>query len=428
MASALTHLAMHGLLARLLTPASMGSFLVISSVAVFLGVVAQFGLGQASVRSISYARARLNPEEVRSSVSDAISLGLISASLVGFILYSGLWAWVALSWFDAPELAELVPYVSAWVFLIAMNRLFGELLRGLGRSVLAILFDSTRPFLPSLAISLALLANYLSAEPLSLSVVMLLILGCYATAAVGSLLLLRSFVPRVQVDRSISNRRALGVSAWPFMVHEAVWLGGTSAGLWVLATFATKPEVAFYGAAFLLSQVVAFPMVVMYALIPPRIAELHARGERAAMGQLLRTAATLAAVPGLIALGVALVFGEQILHLVFGAEYVISYPILLMFGIGQLLNLWSGASGIALGMTGNERTLMWITIPSALLTFGAALALVQGSGAVGVAIAYSAGLSFQSLASVSALRVREGMWGQMYLLPGTLKFRSAESA
>jgi O-antigen/teichoic acid export membrane protein len=414
LSAAVTHLAMNALLARLLTPASMGAFLLMISVTTFAGIIGQFGLNQTVVRALSYARGQADTSRIRSTVLDVIFLGTISAMGVTGALFIGVGDWLAMRWLDSPEIAALVPQLALWTLLIALHSLMAESLRGLNQLIVATIFDSTRPLAPALAISAVLLVGWLSDEIFSLSTVVAITIGCYALATVFCGVILAGFLPK-NTGPHRSRRWELITTAWPFMVHQTAWIGVNYSTLWILAIFASKQEVAFYGTAFLFIQTVAFPMVVLYAVLSPKIAEMYIQDKLAQIEELLRRNTTIVAIPSLCVLAVMMLFGERMLVFVFGAPYSASYPILFMFGLGQIFNLWGGASAHALAMTGHQRLLMSITVFCGVVSVVSALVLVRRYGALGIAGAYSIGLACHNVAATLAVHRRLNIWPQMYL-------------
>jgi len=417
LSAAFAHLAMNALLARLLTPASMGLFLLITSITTFAGIIGQFGLNQTVVRTLSYARGKNDASQAKSTVIDVMLLGMLISLAVAVALYFGIGSWLVLAEFDSPEVLALVPYLALWTFLIALHSLLAETLRGLDRVVLAAFFDSTRPLTPALAVSAVLLVHWLNGDSLSLLAIVVLAIGCYGLGICCSAALVWKFFPTSSSPYR-PGRRELLAAAWPLLIHQATWIGISYSTLWMLAFFGTKQEVAYYGTAFLLIQIVAFPMVVMYATLSPKLAELHIQNKITPMGELLRKSATVIAVPSLIVLAMMMVYGDWLLSTIFGAPYVAAYPILLTFGLGQIFNLWAGSAAHALAMTGNQKLLMYATVLSGLVTVLAAVFLVRPYGAPGVAAAYSMGLACHTVTTIFAVKARLGIWPQMYILGG----------
>jgi O-antigen/teichoic acid export membrane protein len=97
--------------------------------------------------------------------------------------------------------------------------------------------------------------------------------------------------------------------------------------------------------------------------------------------------------------------------------------VLLLLSIGQIVSVWVGSCAITLAMTGHQSLLMVITLTCGVATVVAGLALVEGYGSEGVAVAAAGGLALQNLLLWLAARYATGIWTHLGFaaLPGFIK-------
>ncbi len=207
----------------------------------------------------------------------------------------------------------------------------------------------------------------------------------------------------------------------PLFVTNLAVQAYTSFSLWVVGAFMAAEDVALYGAAWKLVSLVALPLTFVGAAVQPFIAELNVTGERARLQNALRGAATLAGLPTLVVLIVFIVFGADILGLVYGEHYSQASLILAILSGGQAVKVWTGTSGQVLSFTGHQRQLMTLTLITGVVGAGMMLAAVQLWGLVGVAIAASAARAVQNLSEWILVRRLTGLWTHAVFNPVFIK-------
>jgi O-antigen/teichoic acid export membrane protein len=152
------------------------------------------------------------------------------------------------------------------------------------------------------------------------------------------------------------------------------------------------------------------PLMIVNSVVPPLIVEMYAQGKIIKLEKALRTIATMAGVPSFIVLSLFVLFGDSILGAIFGDYYHLGGSVLAILSIGQLANVWTGSCGMALMLTGNQLTMMMITIICGLFTVVSGWWLVLDYGSIGVAVATAAGMLLQSLLMLFYAKKRVGVW------------------
>src|SRR4029078_5438423 len=116
--------------------------------------------------------------------------------------------------------------------------------------------------------------------------------------------------------------------------------------------------------------------------------------------EVVRSAATAAAVPSLAAILILILFPRHVLTFVLGGAYASASPSLLIMAIGHIVLVLSGNPQHVLAMTGRHRAVLVVNLLSAavLLVLGAIGARLLGAvglaGAAATSVALQNGLLF----------------------------------
>jgi O-antigen/teichoic acid export membrane protein len=303
-------------------------------------------------------------------------------------------------------LAAALTAVTAWMAVLSLQVLTSESFRGFQDLRLASIFGGVITGVATLS-ALAILITRRGTASLGEAI--------WVSAAAGGLSLvigltiLRRRLATLPANESIR-------SAEVFSISLPLWVSGVTAfllsqsALWILGAFLSKEDVGLYFAAVRLVTLVSMPLILVNLVVPPFIAELHARQETVRLQRVLRSAATLAGLPAFAVLSAFVLFGAPIMGLVFGETYRAGAPILALLSVGYLVNVWTGSCGVTLSMTGHQTVLMRITLASGVLVVGGALLVVQRFGTIGVATVVCATAILQNLTMWIAARYQTGLW------------------
>jgi O-antigen/teichoic acid export membrane protein len=291
---------------------------------------------------------------------------------------------------------------------MTLQMLLGETFRGFHDIRLATLFNN---LVPSLLLTLCLGFLWLLRGEVTLANAVLLAAGSgFFSVSLAGLLLRRRLAALPQEAKSRMGFGEILPVAWPLLIANLTVFVVTQADLWVLGAFRPPEEVAVYGAAARAVALVMVPLAIINAVASPLIAQMYARGSRAELERILRSMATLAGIPALLALAGFVFLGGPLLGLVYGDYYREGALVLALLSIGQLAVVWSGSCGLTLAMTGHHKAMMVISVLTGIFIVGAALGAVGPYGTTGVAIATSTGLGLQHALMVLAVKRRTGMW------------------
>jgi len=379
--------AIQALLARLLSPAELGAFLLLQSVVVACARIGQLGLHRTAVRAIAAAAAKNDFDKARGYVLPTLIIALSSGSVVGLAYWLFVGRLLADQIFSSSLMIAALAATACWILALTLQNVVSEVFRGFQDIPSAVIFGGA---LTSVVIAFLLTIVFLRGNQISLSeAVYISVLG----GASSFLLALLFIHGRVSGARKSPARpyRLLMSSALSLTVAGFLSSATAEIDIWIAGAFLDEESVALYGSAKRLIRIVSLPLVIMNLVVPPLIAELHAQGDAKRLQRAVRASASLAGIPALFTLVGLLAAREELLGFVYGDFYRQASAILLLLTVERLAFVWSGPCALTLTMTGQDALMLRMTtIGSILAAAGAAIgaALDGGRGiAIGVASA-----------------------------------------
>ena len=178
------------------------------------------------------------------------------------------------------------------------------------------------------------------------------------------------------------------------VLRESLWMClsilvyGTMrlADLLFLGAYADAKSIGEYAALSTVAQLIAFYAVASSLSLGPRVAALHAAGDRAGLRAELRGYVSRASVVSGFLFGGIAAFGSR-LDLVFGSSFQFDPVVALLLPLSVMLSATLAPIGFALSMTGRHREENLILACGAALLVGACALLVPRYGQVGAAAA-----------------------------------------
>lgn len=158
---------------------------------------------------------------------------------------------------------------------------------------------------------------------------------------------------------------------------------------------------------------ISFVLVVINAIFPPRFAALYYRGERDALGKLVRQGALLGVMFAAPFFIVCQMFPDWVLGL-FGDEFAEAEQLLRLIAFAQLVSVASGSVALLLNMTGHERLMRNVGLLCNAFGLIAFATLIPFFDVFGAALALSVVIMTQNLVAMFFVWRRLGIW----TLPG----------
>lgn len=419
---ALTGLISSALLARLLSPKEVGTYILAYSILNVGTSLGALGLTGTVVRLVAQSMGLNLFGRVRRTISVVVGVGTLGALGVG-LAYLLFGDYLAESVFRAPALAAITGLVAGWIVVGTVQGILGETFRGFHDVRLAtILGGQTTGVATGLATVALLTASMfllwlINGQATVATVVLLAICSGAASTMVSGWLLRRRVVelpPRSpdegrKVDSKKILKEVLSISL-PLLVITLVMMIRTSGDVWVLGALLSQKEVGLYGLANRLVNMVTMPMVIITAVAPPLIAEMYSQGQREDLELALRSMATLTGIPALLTSIACIFFAGPIMGVVYGDPYRGGAIVLSLLSVGLLASVLSGSCGIVLSYTGHQKIQMVITIATSAATIIAMIAAAKPYGIAGVAISKTAGQILQNGIVLFVVKQKTGMW------------------
>ena len=392
------------LLARVLEPSEVGLYGLAFSLVTIAAMAGQLGLHQAVVRLVAESVGLGRSDRARGAVGLAFRGAAAGNLVVGALLLAGGGALLA-RWVDAPALGGSIGLLVAWTCVASFQVMTSETFRGIQDLRRATLYGGVISWVGATA---ALGVAWVVWGSLELTHVLAVAAAATAVSLALGLLALRRRLR--ELPRGAPP--PVGVVA---AIAVPLWINGLTAfalgqvDLWLVGVYLSKHDLGVYTIVQRLVILVSTWLILVNLVVPPFIAELYARGERARLERVLRQTASLAGLPALVVLGAYVAFGGPILGLA-GEEYRAGAVVLALLSFGRLVNVVTGSCGVTMSMTGHQTLLMTINLACGAATALGCWLAVQAWGVVGVAAASSLGIASQNVILWLATRWRTGLW------------------
>jgi O-antigen/teichoic acid export membrane protein len=416
----------HVLLARNLSRSEFGAFLIASSLAVLLSMVAAFGLNTAICRFLAESLGVGDSERARRAARLTAGIALITTTLAAVLIWFVIRG-LSDPLFHKPQLVPLAGLIAVWTLLLAVNQLLAEALRGLQLLRAASLLTGVSGGVIANVLLFAGLVGFAGWLPLDCRLVILLaLLSMLVPLALGGLCLWRRW-PRQASQLDIEAPPLTPLTAWgivqeafPLMLVQVISFGMAQLDVWIVGATCSDTELAIYGVARRLSLLVAIPLTQISLAIASTIAELYARRQLGKLEFVLRATATMGAAVTAVVAGLLMAAPGLVLSTAFGPGFGSGGTALRILCAGQLVFALTGPCGPALLMTGRQRVALG-TLLAALPIFVVAPMIAVTFGLNGVALVFAAVTTIQNLLQWWAARRLLGIRTDPLLAPGDLQ-------
>ena len=333
-------------LARALGAETFGLYALGMTIVSFLGIVNGLGLPDSAVRFVALYSAARKFEALRSLLWNGAWLLLASNLLFAAILLKA-GGWIATRFYHSPQLIRYLPLFALIMITGALTSFFGKALAGykeVGRRTMITRFVSG-PVTMGVAVVLITLGGglrgYLVAQIASAIVVLALLV---------SLVWRLTPVPARAMDLS---KLWIAPEVWSFSAAMfgvglmEFFIGQTDRV--TLGYYRGAYDVGIYAVA---STLIAYETIVLQSvnqIFAPVIADLHTRGDYVLLGRLFQTVTKW--ILGLtFPLSIVIIMFARPIMRIFGHDFELGWPILVIGTCGQLVNCGVGSVGCILLM------------------------------------------------------------------------------
>src|SRR5579859_172008 len=386
-------------LARVLGAQNLGLYALGMTLVSFIGIFNTLGLPQSAVRFVSAYLAERKFKPLHALLWRG-GMALLAGNILLAGVLLGFGKVIAIRFYHSPALVPYLPLFALLMPFSVLNTFYSRVLTGYRdlkwrTLIMNFIGSPLNIIIAVLLISAGMgLRGYLVAQVCSAAIICILLVSA-----------VREFTPpqsRIFAQGG-SNPEA---KVWSF---SAVML---SAGFLTFLTsqvdrvalgyYLGAREVGIYSVA--ASLVAYIPLVLnsVNQIFAPTIADLHTRGEHSLLARLFQSLTKWVIGLTLPVAMVVIVFSRSLMR-IFGHDFEVGWPILIIGCIGQLVNCGVGSVGYLLVMSGNEKRLIRVQIAMALMmTLGSAAVIpVWGIyGAPAVAALTNIGMNALNLLQV----------------------------
>lgn len=172
-------------------------------------------------------------------------------------------------------------------------------------------------------------------------------------------------------------------SAGPFVLLGGLQILNSQSTKIVLGFLAQPGLVGFFEVASRMALLVAFTMSAVNVVMAPNISRLFNSGEHDKLQEAVTWSARAMLLTALPVALVLLIFGKNLIALLYGTEFAQANKALWILVIGQLASVVAGSVGYLLNMTGHEWDTASAQVGGACAAVGLSIALVPRYGLVG---------------------------------------------
>jgi O-antigen/teichoic acid export membrane protein len=379
------NLAIALILARVLGPEQYGIYVFAFAIMTLIALPGQAGMPLINVREVSFRLVDRDWAGVLGVVVRTRQL------ILGYSVFAGLGV-AAVCWFVlADRLSDAETDAILWSVLLlpafVLVAVTGASLRGLKHLLLGQFVETLfRPLLFLILVGGVVVLSL--GLPLDASDAMM-VHAIGAVLAVGAALVLqhRILAPKTQGLTPVYDTRTILKSIAPLTMIAGMQLIIGKTDILMLRVMRSPEEVGYYQVALQWANLALFAQQAVLMVSGPSVARAYRKEDMASVQHLLTSSARLVFL-GALPLSIALLlFGEAIIRLSFGAEYIPAAAALSVLILGRVIQASYGAIIQLCKMVGWEGLMLRLVAVSALLNVVLNYLLIPDYGIVGAAIA-----------------------------------------
>ena len=386
------------MLARILGPDVYGAYAFIMSVIAFLALLSYIGLPALMTREISkYEQSNnwglirgmlLRSNQLVSGVSILIVLMLAALSMT-FSSTSELDRW------------QLLLIALPIVPLVAHIKLMMATLRGFKRIVAGVVPELIiRPCVFLVALSCLLFVGQVNVDV----VIFLQVVAALVAAVVGYKLVRKETATNIKIAAIEYRDKDWILALIPFIGLAGVSFLNVEFINIFLGLAGTNHDVAMFRIAANIAVFVALPLTLIESVISPYITRLYHSGDIDKLQKLAQVASLASLLASAVPAIVLLLFGTEIITILYGADYEIAYSPLVVIISGYMVVNLVGLSMQLLYATEYHTSAFRISLYGAFITVLICSFLIPVYGALGAGIALGFGKALRSVLYVAEAR------------------------
>lgn len=193
-------------------------------------------------------------------------------------------------------------------------------------------------------------------------------------------------------------------SMWVISVMTVMvaWGGQFVSGYWL-----SSSDMSYLAVSQRTANLISFILIAVNLVMAPKYASIYAKGNMVALKEASNFSVKIMMAVSMPVLVFVLVFSENVMA-IFGSEYSSANGLLVIFVVGQVVNVCSGSVGFLLMMCGFERDMRNIVLLSGLLSITLPALVVPVWGVEGAAWSIALCVAIQNLSAVYWVKKRLG--------------------
>lgn len=391
-------------LARYSNATELGLFMTGLSIIVGVGILSRFGMDNAMLRFGAIAARNRDLQQFIELQRKALLVSVLASLFFSMILiiFGGL---ISVTVFSNPALAHLMLPLALVLPAYSLIYMQGTWLKTLNRPAYAPLFETGAvAFITAASIVMgAMLGNEITAVSVAyyllFSTLIVLIGGQFTVNRVKRSVFMDPTLPlKSECQKSVFT--VLPDFVLISMTAYSVQWGA----LLILSAYEESDQVGLYSTVHRLAFVVNFILMVFNSVLAPRFASLYKSGEHKKLDILVRKS-TLYMTAFSTPLALLLFAFPSFWLSLFGDEFAVAAPILMILVIAQLINVATGSVGFLLNMTGHQKDMRNIVLMTGAVTIGLSFFFIPMLGIWGALISNATALILQNL--VAAYKVNK---------------------
>jgi O-antigen/teichoic acid export membrane protein len=378
-----------------------GVFFLFVALLSFIGSITRLGLDNLVVKKVALASlCSVDQDNIVKIISQAaILLCLLVSLIVSVMLYFNRNYFFTFDTFKQAEIGILYLLVITIPIFAAYN-IIGYELQGRGKVILAALiqyFTQPAQFL-AIMVLFRPVNSYELITLFSISVVTTFFVAIFFSSSIVTF-----SIRKVKTEIEDLLKQAL-----PFiiiLVCSQIMLWG---GQIILGFFYPPQEVAVFSMAFRISILNSFILTSVNAYVSPKLAQSYKQNIMPEFWGMARNAWFLMSLGSAFLLILIITFGLPILSYL-GDDFIGGYFAMVVMSVGQLLNAFTGPTGVILNMTGNTNILRNNLLMGTILFAVLIIILMPKLGYNGVAIALAVSVTFQNIIGLIYINKKFGV-------------------
>ncbi len=370
------------ILARVLGPEEFGRYGLIMSIVAMAAIPTIAGMPQLMIREVANSQLEKRWGELKGLLRwSSIYVITLSAAVMCALSVAIYFEWIEL---------RIGQYLWFGLAIIPVRGLLAKqnaVLNGLRFPVLAQL---PQGMINSVLVLIPLSGLLLTNHALEATSVLVIQIGASLGAALASgYLVLRKSPSELKNFSRVYKFKYWHSALLPFTFLAVISTLNNELAVVMLGFLGSEEAVGYFKVAMQGVTLLSLGLVAINSITGPNIARLYKQGDMIGVQELLTRSVRLSALTSVPFALFLIFFGDWIVVLLFGPEYLPASKILTILCVGQIVNVLMGSVGLVLQMIGQERRALKSLLITLIITFVLLVTLIPLYQSIGAATAVS---------------------------------------